>query len=217
MRETAQRRSYRARHDDRQVSSSGARECKRTSGRESGTTEETVTAGAGTYRAAKRKKRRITSRVITGLEQEVEKPVVLNAEGRPIGAQIGAAKARLARALKAEDQLKKRWPMFEEHVNANQQENTAAQATLQELTSKTKDGAGKTGGQYNHRETALEQILELIETTWPAGQAAPRANEMVHQARSVLGRSRSRSKLHSKKRDMNAHAVTADSYQPEKM
>ena len=75
----------------------------------------------------------------------------------------------------------------------------------------------KTGGEYNHRETALEQILELIEPTWPAGQAAPRANEMVHQARSVLVRSRSRSKLHSKKRDMNAHAVTGDWYQPEKM
>ena len=36
--------------------------------------------------------------VITSLEQEVEKLVVLSAEARPIGAQIDAAKARLARA-----------------------------------------------------------------------------------------------------------------------
>ena len=139
--------------------------------------------------------------VITSLEQEAEKLVVQNAEARPTRSQIDAAKARLARALKAEDQVKERWLMVEEHVKANQQEKTAAQATLQELTSKAKMELER-GGEYNHLETALEQILELLETTWPAGQAAPRVNEMVHQARSVLERSRSRSKEHSKKREL---------------
>ena len=51
-----------ASHDDRQGSASGAGEGKRTNRLESGTTDETVTAGAGTYRVAKREERRITLR-----------------------------------------------------------------------------------------------------------------------------------------------------------
>ena len=49
--------------------------------------------------------------------------------------------------------------MLEEHVKANQQEKTTAQATLQELTSKATMELER-GGEYNHPETALEQILE---------------------------------------------------------
>ena len=77
-----------------------------------------------------------------------------------------------------EDHLKGRWLTLEEHVKANQQEKIAAQATLLELTSKAVMELER-GGDYNHLETALEQILEFLETTWPAGQAAPRVNEMV--------------------------------------
>ena len=65
---------------------------------------------------------------------------MLNAE-----AQIDAANARLARALKAEDQLKERWLMLEEQVKANQQEKTAAQATLQQLTSKVQPPRDSSG------------------------------------------------------------------------
>ena len=139
------------------------------------------------------------------LEHEVEKLVVLTAEARPIGAQIDAAKARLATALKAEEQLKERWTALEEQVKANQQEKTSAQASLEELTSKAKMELER-GGDHNHLEAALEQILELIESTWPAG----------HQARTVLERSRSRSNDRSKKRNMRGYEVTRDRCHVEK-
>ena len=101
--------------------------------------------------------------------------------------------------------------MLEEHVKANQQEKTANRSSRpKQLWSL------KRGGEHNHFETALEQILELLETTWPAGQA-PRVNEMVHRARSVLERSGPRSKEHNSKSDMSAHAATGDRYQTEKM
>ena len=131
--------------------------------------------------------------MITSLEQEVDKLAVLTAEARPIGAQIDAAKARLARAIEAEEGLKERWAVLEEQVKANQQEKASAQTSLEELPSKAKMELER-GGEYKHLETALEQILEFIETAWPAGQAAPRVSEMVHQARTILERSRSRRK-----------------------
>ena len=153
--------------------------------------------------------------VIASLEHEVEKLVVLTAEARPIGAQIDAAKARLARALKAEEQLKERWLSLEEQVKANQQEKNSAQAALEELTSKAKMELER-GGDHNHLEAALEQILELIESMWPAGHVAPRVNEMVHQARTVLERSRSRSADRSKKRNTSGSGTAGDRHHVEK-
>ena len=153
--------------------------------------------------------------VIASLEHEVEKLVVLTAEARPIGAQIDAAKARLARVFKAEEQLKERWAALEEQVKANQQEKISAQASLEELTSKAKMELER-GGDHNHLEAALEQILELIESTWPAGHVAPRVSEMVHQARTVLERSRSRSNERSKKRNTSGFGIAGDRYHVEK-
>ena len=153
--------------------------------------------------------------VIASLEHEVEKLVVLMAEARPIGAQIDAAKARLTRAFKAEEQLKERWAALEEQVKANQQEKVSAQASLEELTSKAKLELERGGG-HNHLEAALEQILELIESTWPAGHVAPRVSEMVHQARTVLERSRSRSNERSKKRNTSGFGMAGDRYHVEK-
>ena len=117
----------------------------------------------------KREERRITSMGDHQSGTRGRSASLLNAEARPTRAQIDAAKVRLARALQAEDQLKERWVMLEEHVKANQQEKTAAQGTPQVLTTMAKMELER-GGEYNHPETALEQILELIETTWPAGE-----------------------------------------------
>ena len=72
------------------------------------------------------------------------------------------------------------------------------------------------GGDHNHLEAGLEQILELIESTWPAGHVAPRVSEMVHQARTVLERSRSRSNERSKKRNTNGFGMAGDRYHVEK-
>ena len=154
-----------ARHDDRQRSTHGAHEpagSKAAQPKKPSQLEQARTALQNAKSAG------LPQGVITSLEQEVDKLAVMTAEARPIGAQIDAAKARLARALKAEESLKERWLMLEEQVKANQQEKTAAQASLEELTSKAKMGLER-GGDHNHHEAALEQILELTETNVARG------------------------------------------------
>ena len=86
-----------ARHDDRQGSASNADEGPRTDELRT-STEETVTAGISTYRVAKREERGITSR---GNRQLGTRGREAGGADGGIGAQIDAAKARLARALKA--------------------------------------------------------------------------------------------------------------------
>ena len=221
LRETLGRSCTGARCDDKQGSTSGDGDGKRTDGLEIGTNEETVTneetitAGAGTHRVAKRQERRISSR---GDHQSGTRGgkggCAERGSPRPIGAQIDAANARLARTLLAEENLKERWLMLKVQVKANQQEKISAQTSLGEFTSKTKMELGR-GRVHNHPETALEQILERIETTWPVAQDAPTVIEMVHHARTVMERSRSRSNERSRKRAKNVHEVAGDRYQCE--
>ena len=154
--------------------------------------------------------------VITSPEQEVGKASCAECRGPPDRSSDRCCESKVGKSFEVKRSTEGTLAMLEEHVKANQQEKTAAQATLQELTSKATMELER-GGEYNHLETAPEQILGLIGTTWPAGEAAPRVNEMVHQARSVFERSRSRSKEHSKKRDTNAQVVTGDRYQSENM
>ena len=87
-----------ARHGDRQGSTSGAGEGKRTNGLESGTPKKPSQLEQARTTLQNATSAGLPQGVITSLEQEVEKLVVLSAEARPIGAQIDAAKARLARA-----------------------------------------------------------------------------------------------------------------------
>ena len=91
-----------ARHDDRQGSDSGRRRratnrrAQKAAPKKPSQLEQARTALQNAKSAG------LPQAVIASLEHEVEKLVVLTAEARPIGAQIDAAKARLARALKAE-------------------------------------------------------------------------------------------------------------------
>ena len=156
--------------------------------------------------------------MITSLEQEVDKQVVLNAEARPIGAQIDAAKARLARVLKAEDQLKERWLMLEEHVKANQQEKTAAQATLQELTSEGKDGAGERWRVQSPRDSFENKSSRLIGTTWLAGERSIVSERDGTPGSVSLGTLQvTQQGAQQEERHMNEQEVTGDRYQSEKM
>ena len=59
--------------------------------------------------------------IVTSLEEEVKKLAVQRAAAKPIGAQIDVAKARLARASKAEEGLT-RWDQLQVQIKAKQQE-----------------------------------------------------------------------------------------------
>ena len=116
----------------------------------------------------------------------MNKPAVQHAAARPIGAQIDAANVRLANANKAEEGL--------------QELGTAARKAIaselpREDRRKPSTREAEAGVWCRPRQLVLdvEQILELVETKWPATQDAPTVGGMIHQARAVLEKFTSRS------------------------